>query len=218
MSKLLLAAEIIRHGSIAEALNALDSRCANGSISAMLSACVHPDLGFDGFNPLLRSALIGNHEVFEALYRAGADCEIVDGWDQMTPLCCATSGGHLGIVELLLQRKVDLNRGDIDGWTPMHWAASNNHVTVIQRLHAAGAETEPLTVSRRTPLAVAAKMGAEAAVTTLLVLGASMAAKDEDDCTPRDLAEDAGHDEIVYLLDSWPYRRPLPPSNKKSAP
>jgi ankyrin repeat protein len=52
----------------------------------------------------------------------------------------ACQGGHLGAVQLLLDRGADLDEPYVNGWTPLHWAVRNGHGQVAQFLLEHGAD------------------------------------------------------------------------------
>ena len=57
-----------------------------------------------------------------------------------TLLHCAAYGGHLNVVEFLLERGADPNVQGDDGWTPLHYAVSRYHVDVARVLLDHGAD------------------------------------------------------------------------------
>ena len=60
--------------------------------------------------------------------------------------------GHLGIVDLLLQRGARLNATNMGDDTPLHLAASHGHREVVRRLVAARAPLNPANEHGNTPL------------------------------------------------------------------
>ena len=60
---------------------------------------------------------------------------------ELTLLHLAASAGRLPVVELLLDRGLDVNARDKgDNTYPMHWAAAGGHLDVVRRLTAAGGD------------------------------------------------------------------------------
>lgn len=51
-----------------------------------------------------------------------------------TPLAAACRMGHLDIVNLLLENRADVDISDENGWTPLHWACSEDEEEVVERL------------------------------------------------------------------------------------
>lgn len=70
---------------------------------------------------------------FEAYLRAGETLDDIDEYG-FTPLieCAITRQVH--IAEQLIARKVDINKTDVTGRTPLHWAVDNNDVDMAQLL------------------------------------------------------------------------------------
>ena len=66
---------------------------------------------------------------------------VIDHVDKhgFTALHEAAQSGHLQVVQLLVERKFDVNAPDKDGDTPAMRAASCNHLEVVQYLHQHGA-------------------------------------------------------------------------------
>ncbi|AEJ19232.1 Ankyrin [Gracilinema caldarium DSM 7334] len=59
--------------------------------------------------------------------------------DGLSPLHYASRYGHLGIVQLLLERKADVNVKDSSGTTPLHEAARGGYLDIMQLLIRSGA-------------------------------------------------------------------------------
>uniref|UniRef100_A0A7S4QAK6 Uncharacterized protein n=1 Tax=Alexandrium monilatum TaxID=311494 RepID=A0A7S4QAK6_9DINO len=132
-----------------------------------------------GRTPLHAAAVSGHSETAELLLRAGASESHADRLGE-TPLHAAAMGGHLDTVELLLSSRanpqVRSSRGGSGncGKTPLHYAAEDNFADVVKKIlcHSEYAGV------KETLLSAATKKGK----------------------TALDLAEQAGHVEVVELL------------------
>jgi len=63
--------------------------------------------------------------------------------------------GRLEVARLLLEHSADVNARDDDGWTPLHFAAYNDHVDVAELLLRHGADAGARDNEGLTPLDVA---------------------------------------------------------------
>jgi hypothetical protein len=81
---------------------------------------------------------------FEAYLRAGETLDDIDEYG-FTPLIECAITRQLNIAEELLDRKVDVNKSDVTGRTPLHWAVDNNDVDLARLLLNKGADPNAYT-------------------------------------------------------------------------
>ena len=100
----------------------------------------------------------------------------------------------------LMRQRVDVNAPDVDGSTPLQWAAHWNDIDTVKALLAAGAK--PTTANRYgvTPLHEAATIGSAPIVSALLRAGAQADAAYGEGETALMLAARSGNLESVKLL------------------
>ncbi|KAJ1473456.1 ankyrin repeat-containing domain protein, partial [Baffinella frigidus] len=102
-----------------------------------------------------------------------------------TPLHQAVRHGHTEMVRLLLEEGADKDATNVQGETPLYWAAREGRSNPIMFfLLTAGAKKEESDNAGRTPLHIAAFKGHAAVVRLLLEAGADADAKDNDGLTP----------------------------------
>ncbi|KAK4656987.1 hypothetical protein QC762_0041250 [Podospora pseudocomata] len=76
-----------------------------------------------GRSPIHMAACRGGTENMEALLQAGGDIKATDG-HQRTALHWAAAAGRASVVKMLLARDdTNVDAPDVDGWTPLCWAA-----------------------------------------------------------------------------------------------
>jgi ankyrin repeat protein len=140
-----------------------------------------------------RAVLDDNLDLVRSCLERGVDADIRQG-QGMTPLCLAAASGHREIVELLIDRGADLDRGLVeeDGVNPLLGAAIGNHTELMDSLLARGAKTG---------LHFAALRGDINAVRTFLEQQIfPINSKRNRGMTPLHLAAMGGHREITELL------------------
>jgi hypothetical protein len=119
---------------------------------------------------------------------------------ELQKLVKAALGGNEKAVRMLLDDGVDIDAGDADGQTALHWAASNGHEAVVRLLLEKGADLTAKDILGWTALHVAARSGHEAVVRLLLENGADIATESESGWTALHLAASNGHEAVVRLL------------------
>lgn len=87
-----------------------------------------------------------NHRMpeFEAYLREGNSLDDVDEYG-FTPLIECAITRQPDIAEELLKRKVDVNKADVTGRTPLHWAVDNNDLEMTRLLLSYGADANAYT-------------------------------------------------------------------------
>lgn len=91
-------------------------------------AAIEPDMLLTAFE---MAALNGMDRLFELVLEQGFNVEeIAQGHPEF--ISPAAAGGSARIVELLVGNGFVLDWTDKDGWTPLHYAASEGHVDVIE--------------------------------------------------------------------------------------
>ncbi|KAL6793695.1 WD40 repeat-like protein [Trichoderma sp. SZMC 28013] len=90
--------------------------------------------------PLITASSRGDIGTVKELLSAGAAADGTDIIFGRTALSWASAGGHMPVVQLLLNKAVDVNSQDNDGWTPMHWASERGHEDVVRLLLDRGAQ------------------------------------------------------------------------------
>ena len=94
------------------------------------------------------------------------------------PLCIGSAGSNTedpAVIRVLLEAGADIRSRDVDGNTPLHWAARNlwYRTTLLQALLDAGADINARNSDGETPLAVAIKNDNQPAIQVLQENGAS---------------------------------------------
>lgn len=99
----------------------------------------------DGFTPLGFAAYFGKFEAAKTLVESGADPNAISKNDfHVAPIHSALSGGHLNIVNLLLDHGADVNLAAGGGWTPLHYATDIGDADLALRMLQMGANTGAL--------------------------------------------------------------------------
>jgi ankyrin repeat protein len=184
-----------------------------------------------GFTPLEVAASNGQTEVVAMIAHARLQTttEVLDlgGWNA---LVLAASGGHLSVVQVLLQeglfvdarhatgvaalhlakdakmaaflieRGADVNVRDSWGATPLQHAASMGRLDVVQLLLQKGADVGAHSCIGYTALHSACDAGEDASAQLILAAGADVDATDESGNTPLMLAAMYGREATVRLL------------------
>jgi ankyrin repeat protein len=100
----------------------------------------------------------------------------------------------------LLKQKADPNTADVDGTTPLQWAAHWNDLDTVRLLIAAGARAHVANRYGVTPLHEACTVGNAAIVNALIKAGADVNAAYGEGETPLMTAARAGSSDVVRLL------------------
>jgi len=112
-------------------------------------------------------------------------------------LMIAALKGETELVKKLIARDADVNK---PGWAPLHYAATNGHVEIMQILLAHHAFIDAESPNKTTPLMMAAHYGSRDAVKLLLDEGADASAKNELGLTAIDFAYRAGRQDVADMI------------------
>ena len=125
----------------------------------------------------------------------------LDNPDNLTLLHCVSFQGDVDKIIILLSEGADnINAVDINGMTPLHYAASEGHFKIIQILSDHGANVNLADANGKTPLHYAVIKGHSQAVKILLDRGADIEAMDSNRQTPYYIAIDKFHSEIIKIF------------------
>jgi len=114
-----------------------------GVVVACISKGVNVDeLSVNDWTALHAAADHGHTEIIQALVGAGANVNIRSD-DDYLPLHCAAISGYDQATRLLLESGSEKDAVDrAEGWTPLHHAVENHHLSVVKTLLAYGANTK----------------------------------------------------------------------------
>jgi len=114
-----------------------------------------------------------------------------------SPLMLAALNGLTDLCRQLISLGADVNK---PGWTPLHYAATNGHLTTMELLLDEHAYIDATSPNGTTPLMMAAHYGSAASVKLLLDAGADPGLKNEQGLTAIDFAQRASRAEAAVLI------------------
>eukprot|EP00903_Cladosiphon_okamuranus_P017407 g16031.t1 len=156
----------------------------------------------EGYSILHLAAMRNQEAMVELLLTNGANPDVHDNGEGLTPLMWAAQLGHAGVVTALLDGGADMEQEDREDLTALHWAARLGKERVVLVLLERGADVEAVDYDGNTPLIWATRGGHRACVGQLLDNGASTKTPDENGNTALHFSCQMGHAGITSdLLD-----------------
>ncbi len=117
-----------------------------------------------------------------------------------SPLMLAALHGLLAECQGLIERGADVNK---PGWAPLHYAATNGHLAVMQLLIDESAYLDAESPNGSTPLMMAAHYGTPSAVKLLLESGADPTLKNNLGLSAIDFAHQANRVESAAIISAF---------------
>lgn len=114
-----------------------------------------------------------------------------------SPLMLAALKGYQDICQQLIKRDADVNK---PGWTPLHYASTGGHTSVMRLLLDNHAYIDAASPNGSTPLMMAAMYGTQDAVKLLLAAGADPTLKNAQNLGAIDFARQVQREEMVLLI------------------
>jgi ankyrin repeat protein len=156
---------------------------------------------------IYRGASLNGHALFRWRWIDRSDASVVREEVKTlnigTPLHAAAMTGSKNLIQLLLEKGLDVNLRTRRGRIPLHWAAASGSKDVAALLITKGASVNKKTMYGHTPLHYSAKYGGDKATTELLLKNnADVNVIGAGDATPLDWAVEVKHQEIASLLRS----------------
>lgn len=106
--------------------------------------------------------------------------------------------GHKEVIQLMLERKVEINH---DGWNALHYAAFEGRSDIVTLLIAAGADINLKAPNSQSALMFAAKRGHLDTVRVLVGANADLTLNDPEEGTAVAMAKKAGHTDTAAFLE-----------------
>ncbi|KAI3694801.1 hypothetical protein L1987_77782 [Smallanthus sonchifolius] len=198
-----------------------ENMLARGSMDLPLSLCFATRRGDDlllqkllkkGLDPnesdnngrtaLHIAASQGSENCVLLLLDYGADPNCTDS-DGNVPLWEAIMGNHERVIGLLADNGATLSSGDVGQFSCI--AAEQNNLNFLKRITRHGGDVTRARNDGSTALDIAVCEGNIEMVKFLLDQGANIDQQDHQDWTPRDLADQQGHEDIKTLFSSFKY-------------
>lgn len=123
-------------------------------------------------------------------------------------LMLAVLHGHEDVADLLLEADADVNQ---DGWTPLHYAAFEGRLSLLEKLLKHGAQIDAPAPNKATALMLAARNGHRQVVQRLLAAGADLEPRNDRGLTAEAWARAVGNTDIAALIAAERSRRPSRP-------
>jgi ankyrin repeat protein len=131
-----------------------------------------------GKKPLLVAAEKWKWDAVKNLIAHGADIDVMGPFSTEPGIFgLAINDGEKSIVKLLIEKKVDINRTDWRGYTPLMYACQVENQEIVSMLIKNGADVNKGGEGGLTPLMIASALGAEKVVAMLLERGAALDVK-----------------------------------------
>jgi ankyrin repeat protein len=148
----------------------------------------------------LAAALHNRHfQVAELLHQHGAVLPL--GYERRTLLHAASADGLADVAQWLLKIGADANAQEKLHWTPLHFAAANQHLDLVRILLGHGVNVNAIaSTDNHTPLHKASSRRHVGIVRLLVEHGADVHVQDQSLMTPLHLASSGGNPEIAGLL------------------
>lgn len=158
-----------------------------------------------GISPLMLASMNGHTAAVKLLLDKGSDINAQIETNKNTALTLACFQGRHEVVNLLVERKANIEHRAKTGLTPLMEAASGGYVEVGRILLDKGADVNAPHVpsSKDTALTIAADKGHYKFCDLLLSRGAMVDVKNKKGNSPLWLAANGGHLEVCQLLFSY---------------
>lgn len=152
---------------------------------------------------LLKAIDNNNEDDVQTLLRENKD--LLDWPDEMegnktTPLFLAATKGNIGMIKILVEEGVSLNKKGPNGRTALHVATQNGYTEIVKYLIEKGASINEKNNFGSTPLYLAAWVGHLEIVEYLLEKNALLDEQDKQGSTALDKAVENDHLEIAKML------------------
>ncbi len=147
----------------------------NEIVDKLLSAGANVNMSTDdGLTAIYFSSIKGHSNIFKMLLNSGkADPELGNSNSNVSPLIAACDRGHKDIVDLLLERKVIVDKQTKDGRTALYQASIHGYTNIVESLLKVNADPNIPKLKGITPLMTACWQGHFETVGTLLRAGAN---------------------------------------------
>ncbi|KAF7847632.1 hypothetical protein BT93_L2771 [Corymbia citriodora subsp. variegata] len=215
MKNLLQHLKDLKDPIMGDVLRETENMLACGRMDLPLSWCFATVRGYDLLKQLLRqgfdpnkldnsgktplhiAASKGSENCVLFLLDIGADPNRRDT-EGSVPLWEALLGSHEPVIKLLAEKSANLSSGDVGQFACT--AAEQNKLYLLKEIVHYGGDVSLPSSNGTTALHISVSKDNLEIVKFLLEKGANMDKQDTDGCTPRDLADQQGHEEIKLLF------------------
>ena len=152
--------------------------------------------------PLIAACLMGHEKCVESIIVKGHASYQTE--NDYSPLILAVQRRNIEVVQYLLslEPKLDINKKDIQGKSPLHYASLQSIFSLVELLVDNGADVNAYDYDGNTPIHLATYSTSTRSASYLIDHGADVNAENNSDQRPLDLAYQNNNETMIQFLES----------------